>query len=41
MTGNITNKLEDKDNHMIDGLRYALEDLMRHNIGGIGKVVGW
>ena len=41
MTGNITNKLEDKDNHCIDSARYALEDLMRHNIGGVGQVVGW
>jgi phage terminase large subunit len=28
-TGAISNKLEDKNNHVIDGLRYAVEDLMR------------
>ena len=28
-TGTISNKLEDKNNHCIDALRYALEDLMQ------------
>ena len=29
MTGDITNKIEDKNNHVPDALRYAVEDLMR------------
>lgn len=31
--GNLKNKLQDQDNHIIDALRYALEDDMRTNIG--------
>ena len=31
--GNIKNKLDDKDNHGIDGTRYALEDDMRPGWG--------
>ena len=29
--GNIRSKLEDKDNHIIDGVRYSLEDDMKSN----------
>ena len=41
MTGNITKKIEDKNNHIIDAIRYSQEDLMRHNIGSVGRAVGW
>ena len=36
-TGQISNKLEDKHNHHIDDLRYALEDLMRVTYGRVGS----
>ena len=29
--GNIRSKLEDKDNHIIDGVRYSLQDDMKSN----------
>jgi phage terminase large subunit len=40
-TGAISNKIEDKKNHIIDALRYALEDRMRANKGRITKTTGW
>ncbi len=30
ITGEVSNKIRDKYNHIIDALRYALEDIMRH-----------
>ena len=38
LTGKITNKLSDKDNHIIDALRYALEDVMRYASGAYRPV---
>ena len=40
-TGIISNKLEDKNNHCIDALRYALEDRMRHRQGKTIQKTGW
>jgi len=47
-TGNMSNKIEDKNNHIIDALRYALEDLMRHKkrnqkapSKNLNQVIGW
>lgn len=40
-TGIISNKLEDKNNHCIDALRYALEDRMRHRQGKVIQKTGW
>ena len=38
--GNVRSKLEDKDNHSIDALRYALEDEMKNKRSAIsGDVV--
>lgn len=36
-TGQISNKFEDKHNHHLDGIRYALEDLMRRTFGKVGS----
>lgn len=37
LTGEITRKPEDKHNHCIDALRYALEALMRNRLAGMPK----
>jgi phage terminase large subunit len=34
LSGQITDKIEDKHNHIIDALRYALEDIMMRSGGG-------
>ena len=41
ITGNILPVPEDKHNHCIDALRYALEDLMRHRQGRVIQRTGW
>ena len=41
ITGNILPVPEDKHNHCIDALRYALEDLMRHRQGRVIQKTGW
>jgi phage terminase large subunit len=41
LTGLPTTVPEDKHNHGIDALRYALEDIMRHKKGSINKISGW
>lgn len=41
ITGEITPILEDKANHLIDALRYALEDLMRFRKTATNKIAGW
>lgn len=40
-TEQITNKLEDNNNHIIDALRYALEDRMRARAGKSIQITGW
>ncbi len=40
-TGLISTKIEDKNNHHIDSLRYALERLMKHTTGEVGITIGW
>jgi len=41
VTGRILPVPEDKHNHCVDALRYALEDLMRQRTGKIIKTIGW
>lgn len=40
-TGEVTNKVEDKSNHVPDAIRYALEDLMKASGGRAIKTAGW
>lgn len=40
-SGEISNIIQDKDNHLIDALRYSGEDLMRMRKGRITKTTGW
>lgn len=40
-TGLVSTILEDKNNHIIDSIRYALEPLMRKRQGAIGRTRGW
>ena len=41
LTGKILNVPEDKNNHIIDALRYALEKVMKNRKVNINKITGW
>lgn len=41
LTGLITNQVEDKNNHVIDSIRYALEDVIKNSKVVITKIKGW
>lgn len=41
LSGKILNVPEDKNNHIIDALRYALEKVMKNRKVNINKITGW